>query len=914
VYAALAMALVVTYRSSGVINFASGSLALFAVYQYGYLRQGHFLSLVPATKTFYVLPFKPGFVVATAISLSLTALLGLVLYLLVFRPLRAAPPVARVVASLGVQIAIVLLHLMRVGTLQLPVAKIFPNSRWKIGSSIVETERIWFALTIIALGVALSALFKYTRFGLATRAAAETERGAVVSGISADRVAALNWMLSSAIAGIAGILIGPITTVVPPIYSLFIVPAMAAAVLSRFEKLGPAIAGGFAIGMLQSEALFLKRSWSWFPSKSGGPELVPLLLILIFLVARGKPLPARGALIQRTLGRAPRPRHLWATTAVAFGLGLIALFALPTGAWKTAFILSLVLAIISLSFTVVTGYAGQISLAQLTLAGASAHLLTFLTTSWHIPFPIAPLMAAAGAAVIGTVIGIPALRVRGLTVAVVTLALAVVLDAVWFRNTDIVGFDGALGVKPPKLFGLDVSMGASGTSHLAFGFTVLVVLSATAFGIAVLRRSRLGSAMVAIRANERSAAAAGVDVVRVKLLAFAVGSFIAGLGGAMLAYYYGSIDYAQFLPLLGLAYFSTAYLAGITSVSGGIAGGMLGIAGITYVLSTKLFHIEKNRNAGVYFQVITAILLIFTVINNPDGIMGPNHAFADKLNGWLRRRKGLTDETTILDGTAEPLRPLAHDLSGAPTVLSIKNLRVAYGGVVAVDDVSFDIPEGAIVGLIGPNGAGKTTMVDALTGFAAYTGTATFDGRPLEGLKPHQRVKAGVSRTFQAIELYEDLTVQENLEVGLASGRQGFGADSRKSLDTTCDVLRITPLRDRPAADLSQGQRQLVSIGRALVAQPKVLLLDEPAAGLDTAESEWLGHRLRDVRDGGVTILMVDHDVNLVLTLCDYIVVLDFGRLIASGTPTEIRNNPLVIEAYLGSTHNPDPVPEGASQ
>jgi len=216
--------------------------------------------------------------------------------------------------------------------------------------------------------------------------------------------------------------------------------------------------------------------------------------------------------------------------------------------------------------------------------------------------------------------------------------------------------------------------------------------------------------------------------------------------------------------------------------------------------------------------------------------------------------------------------------------------------------------------LIGPNGAGKTTMVDALSGFAACIGNVTFDGIDLAGRKPHQRVKLGLSRTFQAIELYEDLTVQENLEVGLASGRKGHGAEARKRLDETCTVLGLQHLRERPAADLSQGQRQLVSIGRALVAEPRLLLLDEPAAGLDSQESEWLGLRLRDVRDSGVTILIVDHDVNLVLNLCDYIVVLDFGQLIAKGTPMEIRNDPAVIAAYLGSTHSQQVAVAGGSR
>jgi ABC-type branched-subunit amino acid transport system ATPase component len=303
--------------------------------------------------------------------------------------------------------------------------------------------------------------------------------------------------------------------------------------------------------------------------------------------------------------------------------------------------------------------------------------------------------------------------------------------------------------------------------------------------------------------------------------------------------------------------------------------------------------------------LVTGVLLIVTVITNPEGIMGPNHILADKLHAKRQAKKRakhpVESDNSTMSGSlvADPI-----DITGLPALLSVRDLRVAYGGVVAVDKVSFDVPEGAIVGLIGPNGAGKTTMVDALSGFASYTGNVTFHGDDLAGMKPHRRVKQGLSRTFQAIELYEDLAVEENLEVGLASGRQGHGAHALKSLNETCEVLGLSDVRERPAGELSQGQRQLVSIGRAMVAKPKLLLLDEPAAGLDSQESEWLGLRLRDVRATGVTILMVDHDVNLVLNLCDYIVVLDFGQVIATGTPNEIRTDPAVIKAYLGSTHS----------
>jgi ABC-type branched-subunit amino acid transport system ATPase component len=213
--------------------------------------------------------------------------------------------------------------------------------------------------------------------------------------------------------------------------------------------------------------------------------------------------------------------------------------------------------------------------------------------------------------------------------------------------------------------------------------------------------------------------------------------------------------------------------------------------------------------------------------------------------------------------------------------------------------VSFCVEEGQIVGLIGPNGAGKTTTIDALCGFHPYTGSALLQGQAMEGLQPHRRTAMGLARTFQLAGVADDLTVEENVGVGLrrATSRDGQG------LTKTLEQLGLLGMRDLQVSTLSQGQRQLVSVARALAGQPRLLLLDEPAAGLDSTESLWLADRLREVRDSGITILLVDHDMSLVLSLCDTINVLDFGKLIAAGTPAEIRTNQQVSTAYLGDTH-----------
>jgi ABC-type branched-subunit amino acid transport system ATPase component len=247
-------------------------------------------------------------------------------------------------------------------------------------------------------------------------------------------------------------------------------------------------------------------------------------------------------------------------------------------------------------------------------------------------------------------------------------------------------------------------------------------------------------------------------------------------------------------------------------------------------------------------------------------------------------------------------------VEGQSPALSVRGLSVSYGGVRAVADADLDVSAGQLVALIGPNGAGKTTMVDAISGFVRYHGTVRLDGRDLSGLAPHRRAQLGLARTWQSIELFDDLSVRENLSV--ASGRVrgwrtvgelvGRLRPPAESINQALAVLGLEQLADANAADLSEGQRKLVGIARALVARPRVLCLDEPAAGLDTHESMRLGRQLRQIVDAGTPILLIDHDMNLVLEVSDHVVVLEFGQVIASGPPERVRRDPRVVAAYLG--------------
>ena len=926
VFAALAVALVVTYRASGVLNFATGAQALYAAYTYSLLRTGQLLQPIPGLSPTINLGTSLGFWPALLITLAIQAVLGALAYLLVFRPLRNHRPVTKAVASIGLLGLLTAIVTYQVGTQVIQVNPIFPQNHVSFLGVSVSADRLLLAATIIGLGIVLTVLFRFTRFGLATRASAETEVGALVSGLSPDRIALINWIISFVVCGIAGVLIAPLVPLVPGTYTLFIVPALAAAVVGRFHSLGWAITAGLGIGALESLSVYLNGVHPAFPAGAG--ELIPLVLVLVVLAVRGETLPSRGALLQVTLGRAPRPHWRLPTALVGTAVGIGAIY-LITGNDRAALYTSMITAVVSLSLVVVTGYTGQISLAQLTLAGVSAYILSTFATSWGIPFPIAPILSALVAAAAGVLIGIPALRVRGLMLGVVTLTFAAGVEAIWFNNNSIDGGAGGLAIPTPRLFGINLGIGSGKDfPRPAFGILCLVVLVLVALGVSWLRTSRLGSAMLAVRADERSAAAAGVNVARIKLIGFAIGAFIAGLGGSLLAYQLGNVTFQDFDSLLGLIAFSIVVVAGITSVSGGILAGVIASGGIFVAIISSG---GQSASVNNWYGVVAGVGVILTVIFNPDGLVGPIHLYLEqwRVRGVLARSAGPlvpslpvsaseshisvpTPAVTLADvsakadelvGTGAGVGPNGHRRGDAidrtGTLLNVQNLTVRYGGVVAVDDVSFGVEKGQIVGLIGPNGAGKTTTIDALCGFHGYEGSVVLAGQDISGYTPHRRAALGLARTFQLAGVADDLTVEENVQVGQHTATTHDPA----ALTRILEDLGLIEMRHLQVSVLSQGQRQLVSVARVLAGEPRLLLLDEPAAGLDSTESLWLAERLRGVRDTGVTILLVDHDMNLVLNLCDTIDVLDFGALIATGTPDQIRTNQQVSIAYLGATN-----------
>jgi ABC-type branched-subunit amino acid transport system ATPase component len=338
----------------------------------------------------------------------------------------------------------------------------------------------------------------------------------------------------------------------------------------------------------------------------------------------------------------------------------------------------------------------------------------------------------------------------------------------------------------------------------------------------------------------------------------------------------------RFDAFTALSLIAFAYAGGITLISGAVFAGLLSAQALIPYALDKWFGLNGN-----WFLLVGGLLLIFTLLRNPEGVAGDLYRRAHK-------RPGIRAPDVAAAAPASSAREAREaqrgNLAGRPAVLRVTGLSVSFGGVHALRDVTLEVREGELVGLIGPNGAGKTTLVDAVSGFVGCTGRVELSGADISGLPPYERARRGLGRTWQGTELFDDLDVRENLTVA-SRGGPDTPALALVGMDWAAEAM---------PAQLSMGQRKLVGVARALAAKPRLLCLDEPAAGLDARESAELGACLRGLADQGQSMLLIEHDMGLVLGICDRVVVLEFGQVIADGPPEAVRADPLVVAAYLG--------------
>jgi sulfate-transporting ATPase len=889
-YALFAQGAVLIYRGSGLVNFAQGALGTLAAYV-------AFLELKLKHDWPTALACIAGMLVAVVVSLLFQAI--------VLRALRHAAAIVRVISTIGLWGLLQAVTEKRYGAANQNVDHYLPHDTFRIGGVIVQEVRIYLVAISVLVTLGLWAWTKYTRIGLAINASAQNERAVQTLGWSPNRLSAITWGLGGALAGFAAVLVAPLTGLSTTTFTIVVtVTGLGAALVGGFHSFPMTFVGGLILGLGEAFATQYKGDVEELLGTApitGLPRAPALLVILIVLVVRGRGLPLRSHIADR-LPRLGTGRINWRGLVVALVITL-AILSQVGDSWSQAAYVSFTAGVMILSIVVVTGFAGQISLGQWALGGIGALIAGRLYAHADWPPELAILAGILGTIPVGLIFALPALRTRGVNLAVVTLALGYAVSEVVFANTKYHGpvIDGGTRIGRVKLFGIEVD---AFENPRRWAIVCLIALVLVGLIVANLRRSATGRRLVAVRTNERAAASLGISVFSVKLYAFAIASAIAAVAGILLAFRSQNIQYIEYNVFASINSVGFAVIGGLGFALAGAFAAPNAIGGIGTRITEDWLHL------GDKWDLILGSLLVFVIlIVQQDGIAAAavDHARPMLKKLHLAGRRDVASELSVV--AAEPVPPKMLDVSG---------LTVRFGGVVAVSDVSFEVKPGEVVGLIGPNGAGKTTVIDAVTGFVRPSaGRLSLDGTDVSRLNAGRRARLGMRRSFQSLELFEDLTIEANI-------RAGAGGGSKLSWITDLFWPRSEPLTPQAVAavnefaladdlvklppELPYGRRRLVGIARAVASGPSILMLDEPAAGLDEAESRELAHMIRRLADEWkMGVLLVEHDVGLVMSTCDRIVVIDFGRLIASGTPAEVRDNPLVRLAYLGEGDTVEP-------
>lgn len=882
IYGLFAQGAVLIYRGSGLVNFAQGAIGTFAAYlAFVELHDGHKVKVVPAIVV--------GVVAAAAVSLAFQAL--------VLRALRRASAIVRVIATIGLLGLLQALVLKRYGASNQPVDSFLPSDVFEWHDIAVQQEKLCLVGITLVITFGLWAWTKYTRVGLAISASAQNERAVQTLGWSPNRLAALTWTIGGALGGLAAVLAAPLTGLSAATFTIVVtVAGLGAALLGGFSSFPLTLLGGLIIGVGESMATLYGDNVTELLHQDviTGLNRVPAFLVIFFVVVvGGRSLPLRSHVAVRLpkLGSGQiNVRGLLVASAIVLAL----LFGVMNDSWAQATYISLASGIMILSIVVLTGYAGQISLAQWALAGVGA-LIAGRFAHAGLPFEIAIVLGVLLTIPVGLLFALPALRTRGVNLAVVTLGLGFLVSEVVFANPDYLGdrLDGGTRIGRVKLFGMEVDAFNHPKAWAAVSLVCFVLL---ALVVANLRRSSTGRRLIAVRANERAAASLGISVFGSKLYAFAVAAGLAAMGGILVGFRGQIVTYTEFNVFASINSLGNAVIGGLGYVLGAAFGAVNAIGG----LGTRL--VEAIGLKDQWDLILGSLIMFVILIVHQNGIAD---VVAHGRRVWERIHLAPRQRERV------PLPPAkVEPVAGA--TLSVHELTVRFGSVTAVDRVSLDVRPGEVVGLIGPNGAGKTTFIDAVTGFVpATTGSIAVDKQRIERLSATRRARLGLRRSFQSLELFEDVSVEENIRAGsdLRASPGSWVADLfwprqhdlPPAAIAAVHEFELEPHLDATPEELPYGQRRLVGIARTVASGPSLVLLDEPAAGLDEHESAELARlirRLADERNMGV--LLVEHDVGLVMSTCDRIVVIDFGKVIATGTPAEIREDDRVREAYLG--------------
>ena len=884
-YALLGIGLVLAYRSSGFINFAHGSIGLVAA------------SMMSVVVKDYGVPYWLGFVGALIVA----ALIAAGIEAFVVRKLASAPKVLSMVATLGAAEALLLLALSfskgGLGGGSFPQPSGFPQFDLTVFVSPSATALL--CLSPVVVG-GLYLFLQRSRFGLAIRGAAANPDSATLAGVDPRHMAMLSWALAGGIAAFAAMLIIPnqSTVTADALGPDFIIRGLAVAALARFANLPIALLAGLGIGVFEQILASNPEATGWF-------EVALFLLILIGVglqVRVGRELPERWSSLSPSRRLPDSYRDVWLIRNLGWvvgGAAAVAAALVPLGiSNRSAFVLSTIVAFatIGISVSFLTGLAGQLSLGQVAFAalGAVAGVRVATDTGSLV---LGLLCGGAVGAAASAAVGLPALRVRGLLLAIATLAFALATFS-WLLRQDW-AFGVGLSSRPASVFGIDL------TTSRAFYFVALAVFVAVLAFANVLRRSSFGRSLVAVRDNEAAARVLQIAPRRLLLQAYAFAGFVAGVGGVILAMSNTFVTRSIFTPSDSINVVSLAVIGGLSELTGPLIGA-------AYLIGIReFFDLELSALAG-----LNAAWLIL-ILEQPRGFHGLLATTRRNLIDQIARLRGIDpiqarseagDHEAGMASVAAAASVQASRSDGI--MLEVRGLTRSFGDLVAVDDVSLRVDAGETLGLIGPNGAGKTTLFELISGYLRpHSGSVLFEGDDITRLTPETRSRRGLVRSFQNAPLFPTMTPRDIIFLANQRAHQhGFvvgGSRTERELeDHTAETLAmfgLSSLADQPVSVLSTGTRRLVELAANVSLRPRLLLMDEPSAGIAQAETEALGAAIEQVREVyGLTLVVIEHDMPLLASVCDRLIALEVGAVIAEGTPAEVQADPAVVQSYLG--------------
>jgi branched-chain amino acid transport system permease protein len=609
------------------------------------------------------------------------------------------------------------------------------------------------------------------------------------------------------------------------------------------------------------------------------------------------------------------------TTLPLLGLAAVAVYALPYGLDSYAIHIvdiAIIFALLAIGMGLVMGVSGQINLAQIAFFGVGAYTTAILTTHAGYGFWLAALLGMLATIVIGLLVGVPALRMQSHYLGIVTLGLALGFVN-WITNAEITGgADGINGIPVPPLFGIDLS-----DEYLYYYLEMVVFAAALAFGVFVVR-TRLGRRLRAMRDDPLAAGAMGAEIPLLRMTAFTLASVYGGLAGIL---------YAGLIRYVAPETFSITNMFLLLAMV--IIGGRRSLVGCVVGAVGLILVREALVDFAVYAQLGYGVVVVLMVVFAPTGIAG----IPARIAALVRRRRGHTaragelqafqpDSSAQTDGSGAPGSAADHRETNEPA-LDIRGLTKKFGALTALDDVSLTVRAGEIRGIVGPNGSGKTTLFNVVSGiYRPGAGRIVASGRDISHARPYQLSLWGMARTFQNLRLFSQMTVRENVLVALdRSPTRSIAQYLLWPLGVLRTERRLTGEADRilhryglgefaEAAphSLPYGIQRRIEIARAMAGRPRLLLLDEPAAGLNGEEVGQLADIVRSISALGVTVVLIEHNMGLVMSLCERITVLAAGAVIAEGTPAEVAAKPEVIEAYLGDSAPTDHSPTGVTE